>query len=155
VRHTDQYAAIFWFLFGAGITASSFYYGVGSPAEPGPGFITFLAGVGLTLLSLILLILSGRVKERLPGLRQLWEGRRTQKVLYILGLLVVYMLLVTPVGFLIVTFVLLLFLFRVQGNYSLRMVAFLSAMVTVISFIVFDQWLGVQLPRGFLGYFLF
>jgi putative tricarboxylic transport membrane protein len=155
MKHLDQYAGIFWFLFGGAITLSSFYYGVGSPSEPGPGFITFLAGGILTALSLILFIVSGKTKERFQGLRHLWEGRQTWKAFYILGLLVVYMLLISPIGFLISTFLLLLLLFRVQGTYSLKTVILLSGVATVLSFVVFDRWLGVQLPRGFLGYFLF
>ena len=155
MKHPDQYAGIFCFLLGGAITISSFYYGVGSLSEPGPGFITFLAGAALTGLSLILVIVSGKSKERFQGLRQLWEGRQTKKVFFILALLVAYMFLLAPMGFLLATFFLLLFLFRVQGSYALRKVAFFAAMATIVSFIIFDQLLGVQLPRGFLGYFFF
>jgi len=155
MKNIDQYAGIFWFLLGGAITISSFYYGVGSLSEPGPGFITFLAGATLTLLSLLLFFISGWSTGHSSGLGQLWEGKQTKKVLYILGLLVVYMLVVTSVGFLITTFILLLFLFRVQGKYSIKKVFFISALTTFITFIVFDKWLGVQLPRGFMGYFLF
>ena len=72
-----------------------------------------------------------------------------------MGLLAAYMLLVTPLGFLISTFFLLIFLFRVQASYSLKTVILLSAASTVASLVVFDVWLGVQLPRGFMGYILF
>jgi hypothetical protein len=154
MRHPDQYASIFWFLLGGAVTISSFYYGVGSFSTPGPGFITFFAGAILTLLSLILLISSVN-KEGRQSLGMLWEGRQAGKAFYILGLLVAYMFLVTPLGFLIGTFFLLLFLFRVQGTYSLKKVILLSTVSTIVSFIIFDQWLGVQLPRGFMGYLLF
>ena len=155
MKHLDQYAGIFWFIVGGAVTVSSFFYGVGSPSEPGPGFITFLAGAALTGLSLILFISSGRNKTPFHGLRQLWAGLETKKVVYILGLLVAYTFLIGPLGFLIVTFILLFFLFRVQGSYSYKRVLFLSTAATILSFIVFDQWLGVQLPRGVMGYFLF
>jgi putative tricarboxylic transport membrane protein len=155
LKHLDQYAGIFCFLLGGAITGSSFSYGVGSLSEPGPGFITFLAGAVLTVLSLILFIAPGKSKERFHGLRQLWEGRQTKKVFMILALLVAYMFLLTPIGFLFATFFLLLFLFRVQGSYTLRKVTLFAALATIVSFIIFDQLLGVQLPRGFLGYFLF
>jgi hypothetical protein len=155
MKHLDQYAGIFWLVVGGAVTFSSFYYGVGSPSEPGPGFITFLAGGALTVLSLILFVASARSKSPFQRLSHLWAGLETRKVVYILGFLVVYTFLVGPVGFLIMTFLLLFLLFRVQGSYSLKNVLLLSAAATVLSFIVFDQWLGVQLPRGFMGYLLF
>jgi len=154
MRHPDQYAGLFCFILGGAITLSSFYYEVGSLAEPGPGFITFLAGSFLTILSVMLLLSSWRNKEVLH-LRQIWEGQQTGKAFYVLLLLAVYMLVVTPLGFLISTFFLLVLLFRVQGTYSLKTLMVLSALTTSFSFIIFDQWLGVQLPRGFMGYFLF
>jgi len=155
MKNPDQYSGIFWILLGGTVTISSFFYGVGSFSTPGPGFITFLAGATLTLLSLILFISSTRSKGGGESLGSLWEGRQTGKAFYILGLLVAYMFLVTPLGFLLSTFLLLILLFRIQAAYSLRKVIFLSAASTVASIIVFDAWLGVQLPRGFMGYILF
>lgn len=155
MKNPDQYAGIFWILLGGAITISSFFYGVGSFSAPGPGFITFLAGAILTLLSLVLFISSSKSKGTGQSLRSLWEGRQSGKAFYILALLVAYMFLMTPLGFLLSTFLLLILLFRVQATYSLRKVILLSAAATVSSIIVFDVWLGVQLPRGFLGYILF
>lgn len=155
MKHLDQYAGVFWILLGAAITGSSFFYGVGSFSTPGPGFITFGAGAILTALSLLLFISSTRRKGGAQSLRSLWEGRQTGKAFYIVGLLVAYMLLLSPLGFLISTFFLLILLFRVQASYSLKTVIFLSAASTLASMVVFDVWLGVQLPRGFMGYFLF
>ena len=100
-------------------------------------------------------ISSTKGKGARESLHSLWEGRQTGKALYILGLLVAYMFLVTPLGFLLSTFLLLIFLFRVQAAYSLRKVIFLSAAATVASLVVFDVWLGVQLPRGLIGRILF
>ena len=155
MKHPDQYAGIFWILLAAAITVSSLFYGVGSFSTPGPGFITFGAGAILTVLSLLLWIAAARSKEGVPSLRSLWEGRQTGKAFYIVGLLVVYMLVLSPLGFLISTFLLLILLFRVQASYPLKTVIFLSAASTLASMVVFDVWLGVQLPRGFMGYVLF
>lgn len=151
----DQYASLFWLIIGAVFTVSSFLYGVGSLSEPGPGFITFGAGAALTALSIVLFIISRSRGEGRQSLKQLWSGRQTSKVFYVMGLLIFYMLLVTPLGFLFSTFILLFLLFRVQGSYSMPKTILLACLSTAISFLVFDIWLGVQLPRGFMGYFLF
>ena len=155
MKNPDQCAGIFWILLGGAITLSSFFYGVGSFSTPGPGFITFLAGAILTLLSLVLFLSSSKSKGGGQSLRSLWEGRQSGKAFYILALLVAYMFLMTPLGFLLSTFLLLILLFRVQAAYSLQKLILLSAAATIISIIVFDVWLGVQLPRGFMGYILF
>ena len=155
MKHLDQYAAVFWILLGAGISVSSFYYGVGSFSSPGPGFITFGAGAILTLLSISLWVSGKRSKGRVQRLRSLWEGRQTGKAIYIVGLLLGYMLFLGSLGFLIATFILLILLFRVQASYSWKTVIVLSAAATLFSMVIFDVWLGVQLPRGFMGYILF
>lgn len=93
----------------------SLKYGFGSLSEPGVGFITFFAGAILALLSLLLFLSSFREKEKPAGLRELWAGLDVKKVLYVLMLLVVYPVLLRPVGFPLCTFILLFLLFRVQG----------------------------------------
>ena len=154
MKHLDQYAGIFWILFGGAITVSSFFYGVGSFSTPGPGFITFGAGAILTALSLILFISPARSKGTTQSLRSLWEGHQTWKALYILGLLVAYMLLLTPLGFLISTFLLLMLLFRVQASYSLKTVILLSAAATLSSW-SFLMLAGSTAPPGIFGLFSF
>ena len=152
MKHPDQYASIFCFFIGGTITASSFFYGVGSLAEPGPGFITFLSGLFLTLLSIALYVASGKSPEGRIPIRQIWAGKQTGKAFFVMGLLVLYLFLLVPLGFLITTCALLFFLFRVQSQYSVATLLLLSVLTTGISFLIFDQWLWVQLPRGFLGY---
>jgi putative tricarboxylic transport membrane protein len=155
MKHPDQYASLFCLILGGGTTASSFYYGVGSLSDPGPAFITFLAGTSLMILSTTLFITSGTNREGGGGLRLLWQGRRVKKILYVMGLLAVYTFIINLLGFLICTFALLALLLRVQVTYSKKKIFLLSAVTTIAAFIIFDKWLGVQLPRGLLGYRFF
>ena len=129
----------------------SLRYGFGSLSEPGVGFITFFAGAILALLSLLLFFSSFREKEKTAGLRELWAGLDVQKVLYVLLLLVVYTVLLRPGGFLLCTFLLLFLLFRVKGAYGIWTTLLASFFVTAVSYLVFQVWLQVQLPRGILG----
>jgi hypothetical protein len=69
-------------------------------------------------------------------------------------LLVVYTLVLRPVGFLVSTFLLLSFLFRVKAAYRLRTILFMSFLVTAGSYIVFELWLKAQLPKGILGWII-
>ena len=129
----------------------SLKYGFGSLSEPGVGFITFFAGAILALLSLLLFFSSFRDKEKPADLRDLWAGLDVKKVLYVLGLLVVYPVLLRPAGFPLCTFILLFLLFRVKGSYGIWTTLLASFFVTAVSYLVFQVWLQVQLPRGILG----
>jgi hypothetical protein len=114
-----------------------------------------LAGASLMILSTILFITSRKNPDGQMGLRWLWQGRQVRKIVYVMGLLAVYTFIVDLLGFLICTFALLVLLLRVQVTYSYGKIFLLSAMITLASFFVFDNWLGVQLPRGVLGYRFF
>jgi hypothetical protein len=150
MRNTDQSSSLFWIAVGIGIAIRSIKYGLGTFHEPGPGFITFFAGAILTFLSLALFFSSFSDQEKRGGLRSLWAGLEVGKVLYVILLLVAYALLLKSIGFLISTFFLLSLLFRVKGNYRVRTILFMSLLVTVVSYVIFEIWLKAQLPKGIL-----
>lgn len=151
MRNPDQLSSLFWLVAGIGIVFGSLKYGFGSLQAPGAGFITFFAGAILALLSACLLISSLGSQEPGSGLRLLWKGLEARKVLYLLVLLVIYALLLKHVGFLISTFSLLILLFLVKAPYPLLKVILISFLVTAGSYLLFQVWLKVQLPKGILG----
>jgi putative tricarboxylic transport membrane protein len=154
MRSPDQSSSLFWFVVGIGVVLGSVKYGFGAFHEPGPGFITFFAGTILAFLSLGLFFSSIRDRESRGGLRELWVGLEISKVFYVILLLVVYTLVLRPVGFLVSTFLLLSFLFRVKAAYRLKTILFMSFLVTAGSYIVFELWLKAQLPKGILGWII-
>jgi len=150
MTNTDQSSSLFWLVVAIGIVLLSMRYGVGTLHEPGPGFITFFAGAILAFLSLLLFFSSIREKEKATGLWELWAGLDVKKVLYVLGLLVAYTVLLRPGGFILCTFILLFLLFRVKGSYRIWTTLLVSFFVTGVSYLVFQVWLQVQLPKGIL-----
>jgi hypothetical protein len=64
---------------------------------------------------------------------------------------VIYTLLLKHLGFLISTFSLLILLFLVKAHYQLLKVILISFLVTAGSYLVFQVWLKVQLPKGILA----
>jgi len=150
MRNTDQSSSLFWLVVAIGIVLLSLKYGVNTFHEPGPGFITFFAGTILIVLSLALFFSNFRDQQERSSLRSLWAGLEIGKVLYVILLLVAYIFLLKPVGFLISTFLLLALLFRVKGSYRLKMILFMSLLVTAGSYLVFEIWLKAQLPKGIL-----
>jgi putative tricarboxylic transport membrane protein len=148
MRNTDQSSSLFWLVVAIGIVLLSMRYGVGTLHEPGPGFITFFAGAILIVLSLALFFSNFRDRADRSSPWSLWAGLETGKVLYVILLLVAYIFLLKPVGFLISTFLLLVLLFRVKGSYRLKTVLLISLLVTAGSYLVFEIWLKAQLPKG-------
>jgi putative tricarboxylic transport membrane protein len=150
MRNPDQISSLFWLVVGIGIAIFSLRYGFGDFLSPGAGFITFFAGAILSFLAMVLFIASVRSREPRKGLGSLWEGREVGKVLYVTLLLLVYSLTLTFLGFLITTFFLLLFLFRIRGAYRLRKIIIMSLLISAGAYLVFQVWLQVQLPKGIL-----
>ena len=151
MRNPDQTSSLFWLVIGIGITFGSLKYGFGTLHSPGAGFITLFAGAFLSLLSIGLLISSFRDQEPRRGLGILWEGLEVGKVFYVLSLLVVYTLVLKYLGFLVSTFLLLSLLFRVKATYRLLKVVIMAFLITAGSYLLFEVWLKVQLPKGILG----
>jgi putative tricarboxylic transport membrane protein len=150
MRNPDQTSSLFWLVLGIGIIIGSLKYGFGTFIAPGAGFITFFAGAILSLLSLVLFISSFKAPKIQKGLRVLWEGLEVGKVLYVLILLMVYTLVLKHLGFLISTFFLLSLLFRIKATYPLLKIIIMSLSISVGAYLLFDFWLQVQLPKGFL-----
>jgi len=151
MRNPDRFSSLVLFAGGVMTALWSLKYGFGSLSEPGVGFITFFAGAILALLALLLFFYSLREKEKPAGLRELWAGLDVKKVLYVLGLLVAYTVSLRPGGFLLCTFILLILLLRVKGTYRIWTTLLVAFFVTAVSYLVFQVWLQVQLPRGILG----
>ncbi len=151
MRNPDRFSSLVLFAGGVLTALWSLKYGFGSLSEPGVGFTTFFAGAILALLALLLFFSSLRGKEKPAGLRELWAGLDVKKVLYVLGLLVAYTAFLRPGGFPLCTFILLFLLFRVKGTYGIWTTLLVSFFVTAVTYLVFQVWLQVQLPKGILG----
>jgi putative tricarboxylic transport membrane protein len=151
MKNPDRYSSLFLLIIGILVMIRSVAYGFGAFGQPGLGFITFLAGMVLSILSLALFVSSLRDPENRGRLKDLWAGLRVGRVLYVLLLLVAYALILRSVGFLIATFVLLCLLFRLEASYRLRSIIILSLLSSAASYVLFDVVLKAQLPKGILG----
>ena len=151
MRNPDQWSSLFWLLAGIGITLGSLKYGFGTLQAPGAGFITFFAGMILSLLAVVFFLSSLKRDKKLhEGVKILWEGLEVGKVIYVFILLVAYTLILKHLGFLITTFGLLCLLLKVKAAYPLLKVILISLLVTTGAYLLFQVWLKVQLPRGIL-----
>lgn len=145
-------SSIFWLLIGLYVCLHAYNLGFGKLHEPGPGFIFFLAGALLSILSVISLLIAffAKAKEN-EILKRLWLGLKWQRVFVVLIGLCIYIFFFNLLGFILSAFLLLIFLFRI-GEPVKWWIAILTALITVsISYAFFNLWLKIPFPKGFIG----
>jgi len=133
------------FFFGLSLLViwESLRVGLGTPKEPGSGFISFCTGIILFFLSLGLIYQSWRVREpRKPF---------PTRVVAALVILFVYSLTLKTLGFVVGTFLLVWILFRLGQGRRWWVLFGMSALVIFLVYLVFDRLLHISFPRGFLG----
>jgi len=122
---------------------------LGPPGAPGPGLVPFLLGAILFLLSCLYFfktLHAFRLKQEI----HLWRGLRWEKVVLILAILFSYALFLEKGGFLLCTFLLLMFLFQWVDRQRWYWVYGGSLGITLLCYMIFKIWLKIQLPIGFL-----
>jgi putative tricarboxylic transport membrane protein len=139
-----------WIVFSLAVCLESWRLDAGSLHAPGPGFLPFITGLLLGILAVIAFIQALREKPS-QDKSFLSFGNYLIKVGVLAGALIVYVLLLNTLGFLVGTFLLLLFLFRIMEPLGWKTV-FLASLITLAAvYLLFDVFLGTRLPTGILG----
>lgn len=151
MKNNDQRSSLFWLVIGLAITLYSLKYGLGTFSIPGPGFLPFLSGAAMVLLSLIVFF-QQISKGQADTLKSLWIHTRWQTVLMVMASLVLYTIFLRFLGFLLAAFLLTAFLLRVMEPLNWKKVLAGATGATLCSYAIFELWLEAQLPAGFLGF---
>ena len=122
----------------------------GTVAAPGPGFFPLCLAMALCLASIGLLVQALRATP--AGAVASTAGARRFAVAGTLASLLVYALVLEQLGFLLATFALLLFFFRVLQRQSWLVVVTGSLATSILAYLVFKIWLGVNLPGGLVSF---
>ena len=125
--------------------------GLGTFSKPGSGFIFFWSSVGLATLSVILIIKSifGK-REATPSL-DVWKDLKWGNAVLAVGMLLLYALILTTLGFALSTFLLMIGLFGL-GRSPYRVVILSALITTILSYIIFRYFLEVHFPGGIIGW---
>ncbi len=122
---------------------------MGTLGQPGAGFLPFWVGAALALMSVSLIVRALRARPG-PGVSDASEGLgldRRRMVGAFVGL-VLYGLVLEPLGFLLATFLMLIGLARLLEAPGWWAAAVFGALGTASSYGLFGLWLGVPLPKG-------
>lgn len=144
---------IVWIGFAALVCLGGLKLGFGSFQQPHAGFMPFLAGLILGLLSLADLI-HGMVNhwKHEKADKEIWPSIHRGKLFFTLILLLTYTLLFNRLGFIVATIPLLFFLFRLMEPRSWWVALTASIATTGLFYLGFRMGLDSQLPSGFFGF---
>ena len=148
----DRMSGLFWLLISILICVQSIRINIGTLNNPGPGFLPFWAGVVLGIFSIVLLVTSILKRNGEKSISSLWKGMEWNKVILVLSSLFIYAILLHKLGYLITTFGLLVFLFVVMRRQNIWIWVVSALTAALLSYFIFYVWLGVQLPKGILGF---
>jgi putative tricarboxylic transport membrane protein len=144
-RSVEMGVAVAMMVFGAIVIAGSLQVGTGWGAEgPKSGFFPFYLGVAIIAASVLNLVAAhaqGRQKV-FADWSQLWS------VLQVVIPTTIYVFAVPWAGIYLSSMVLIACFMKWLGRYSLAMCAAVSIGVTVATYLMFEKWFLVPLPKG-------
>ena len=143
------------FLLGSGIAISLYAarYGLGGTGAPGPGFMPFLTGTVLAILSLWHLISvwrKGGRGDRRAG-KFFAEKGGARKIFLLLFAAIGYAVVLESLGFVLSTFLFMVVVLRTVEARKPLWVLISSFLTAFFSYILFETLLKSQLPKGILG----
>jgi putative tricarboxylic transport membrane protein len=148
----DQMSSALFFLLGLLICFFSMKYKIGSLAAPGSGLMPFLAGLMMSMLSLFGFAQSTLKGQEAGHWQPAFKNQAWRKSLLTLAALVGFQLLMKPIGFVLTTVLFIGFLLRAVIPQRWPVVAVVSLLTALFTYIVFDVWLQAQLPKGMWGF---
>jgi len=140
----------FWFLVALIIIWQALELKLGNYRTPGPGFIPLGVGLGMAVLSLVIM---GRATLFASGTELMLKVSRNafKKLGPVMGSLLLYALFFPYLGFPLTTFLLLLLLFKGGDPRGWLKPTLLAGGATIFAYFLFSVLLSCELPRGILG----
>lgn len=140
---------ILWLCFCFFIGIESWRLGLGNFKMPGPGFLPFGVALCTGIIALFLLI-SGIAKATRERPTAFFQGDDTKvrKVIYTVCALFIYPLLLEPLGFFLCTFLFFMFSLAVIDTQKWRLSLGISIAAAIVSYLLFDVFLQLRLPKG-------
>jgi putative tricarboxylic transport membrane protein len=132
------------------ITLYAPQFDLGTASAPGSGFMPFLAGILMCIFSAVTLGQAYFNQDRKS--EKLWENIQLQKLIFVASGLLIYTFFLDIVGFLICTFLLILFFIRFVGSENWFKSIVGAILTSIFCYLLFDKWLQANLPRGILGF---
>ena len=145
----DFASSIFLVLLGFFLISQSRHYSVWGRSGPQAGFFPLVIGIIIVGFSLIVLIQSF-VSDQAQGKEQLKDSLGSFRVAsYALSMLL-YGSLMTTLGFFLATLLFLFLILKYGEGQGWKITIIFGLATTIASYLLFNRWLGVPLPLGFM-----
>ena len=125
-------------------------FDLGSLRAPGSGFMPFLSGLLICGFSAMTLLQA--FVDRSTKVEKVWAGVKLHKLIFVILMLLLYGVLIKTLGFIICSLMLMLITVRFVGSQTWRGALLVSVISSVGSYLLFEVWLSVPLPRGILEF---
>jgi putative tricarboxylic transport membrane protein len=147
----DRISSLFWLFFAIYIFIESLHIGIGRLQKPQAGFMAFGGSLLLGILSLTLFIQTFFRKEE-AEITSSFSIPLWKRISVVMVSLVVYAIVFEKLGYLIDTFLLMIFLLSSLKEMKWGWILVTSFLITFLSYYVFTKGLGVQFPHGLFGF---
>jgi putative tricarboxylic transport membrane protein len=152
----EKWSSLVWLGVGIFICIGSLRLSLGEFHNPGPGFLSFFAGLTVAGLASVLHIQSRKAR---PDAKQgkaepIWSDRQKgSKMVLTVAALLAYAVAMNYLGFLISTFLFLAFLLRAiePQRWSVALIG--SLLASAAFYVIFEIGLQSQLPKGLFQIF--
>lgn len=151
MRRAETIACLFWMTLSLALGAGSYQIGLGTPQEPGSGFLPFWTAVLLCVLTIVHFIRTVYPDKTGQATASLVWGKHWRRLIIVILTLTLYGVTLSALGYVISTFLLLVVLFSIYGRRKWWVVVGISVIVVGITVMIFSFWLTIQLPQGLWG----
>lgn len=149
-KDADFWTGLLLMIFSGAVINEAFNLEVGTPRNPGSGFMIFGAAAVLGILAL-LQFLKSLLFQKHPG--QAPEKIHPQQIISVIAANMIYIAVLESVGYLLCTFLLLCFLFQVYEKGKWVSVVGGAAATSFLTYVIFSRLLQLNLPKGLIPFF--
>jgi putative tricarboxylic transport membrane protein len=149
----DRRFSFLWVALGIFQCVESISLGLGNVMEPGTGFMSFIMGLVLIGLAIALFLEAHlAMKKNPPAKLSLWSDVHWRRVALISLIMLVYAILLPKLGYLVDTFLVMVFLLKSGEPIRWPTAIVVGAITAGFSYVLFGVWLSVSFPTGILSF---
>jgi len=144
-RRVEMGVAIAMIAFGAVVIAGSLQVGIGwGPEGPKSGIFPFYLGVAIILASVLNLVAAATESSQ----KVFADWSQLTSVVSVVIPTTIYVFAVPWTGIYLSSLILIALFMRWLGRYSIAMCAAVSISVVIVTYLMFEKWFLVPLPKG-------
>ena len=152
MKRDEAIEGIIIFLFGGLTALLSLRMPIGTFRMAGTGMFPLCLGILLMILSgMFVLKIFIQREEQVKKEASIESSESPIQLILFLGAMVLATLLFNPLGYPLISFLLMLGLLRILGIKRWGLNILISVVTSVGSYFVFIQWLGIPMPKGWIG----